>query len=86
MLLNEETKNSFKEKIIVLLFDLILYVPSTIFQLNRDGSSWVEPELSQDKCVLLKGHNAVTPVRLELESSTLPLRHCAPAAAYRDAT
>ena len=28
------------------LFDLILYVPSTIFQLNRDGSSWVEPLLS----------------------------------------
>ena len=27
------------------LFDLILYVPSTIFQLNRDGSSWVEPVL-----------------------------------------
>ena len=24
------------------LFDLILYVPSTIFQLNRDGSSWVK--------------------------------------------
>ena len=28
------------------LFDLILYVPSTIFQLNRYGSSWVEPVLS----------------------------------------
>ena len=28
------------------LFDLILYVPSTIFQLNRDGSSWIEPVLS----------------------------------------
>ena len=28
------------------LFDLILYVPSTIFQLYRDGSSWVEPVLS----------------------------------------
>ena len=28
------------------LFDLIIYVPSTIFQLNRDGSSWVEPVLS----------------------------------------
>ena len=28
------------------LFDLVLYVPSTIFQLNRDGSSWVEPVLS----------------------------------------
>ena len=30
----------------VCLFDLILYVPSTIFQLNRDGSSWDEPVLS----------------------------------------
>ena len=30
----------------VCLFVLILYVPSTIFQLNRDGSSWVEPVLS----------------------------------------
>ena len=28
------------------LFDLILYVQSTIFQLNRDRSSWVEPVLS----------------------------------------
>ena len=27
----------------MLLFDLILYIPSTIFQLCRDGSSWVEP-------------------------------------------
>ena len=27
-------------------FDLILYVPLTIFQLNRKGSSWVEPLLS----------------------------------------
>ena len=25
---------------------LIFYVPSTIFQLNRDGSSWAEPVLS----------------------------------------
>ena len=30
----------------VCLFDLILYVPSTIFQLCRDGSFWVEPVLS----------------------------------------
>ena len=30
----------------VCLFNLILYVPSTIFQVNRDGSSWVEPVLS----------------------------------------
>ena len=28
------------------LFDLILYVLSTIFQLYRDRSSWVEPVLS----------------------------------------
>ena len=30
----------------IFLFDLILYVPSTIFQLNRDRSTWVEPVLS----------------------------------------
>ena len=30
----------------LILFDLILYVPSTIFQLNRNGSSWVESVLS----------------------------------------
>ena len=30
----------------VCLFDLILYLPSTIFQLYREGSSWVEPVLS----------------------------------------
>ena len=70
------------------LLDLILYVPSTIFQLNKDGSSWVEPVLSYDKCVLLKDHNAVPPVRLEptafwsrvKHSTTEPLRslvqHC----------
>ena len=33
-------------EVVVCLFDLILYVPSTIFQLNRSGSSWVEPVLS----------------------------------------
>ena len=32
--------------VIVCLFDLILYVPSTIFQLNRDGSYCFEPVLS----------------------------------------
>ena len=31
---------------IFVLFDLILYVPSKIFQLNRDVSSLVEPVLS----------------------------------------
>ena len=34
------------------LSDLVLYVPSTIFQLCRDRSSWVEPVLSLGKCVL----------------------------------
>ena len=52
--------------LLVCLFDLILYVQSTIFQLKRNGSSWVEPVLSYDKCVLLKDHNAVTSLRLEL--------------------
>ena len=50
-------------------FDLILYVQSTIFHLNRDGSSWVEPVLSKDKCVLFKDHNTVMPVRLEPPAS-----------------
>ena len=30
----------------IYLFDLILNVPSTIFQLYWDGYSWVEPVLS----------------------------------------
>ena len=38
----------------VCLIDFILYVPVNIFQLNRDGSSWAEPVLNKDKCVLLK--------------------------------
>ena len=67
----------------VCLFDLILYVPSTIFQLNRDGSSWVEPVLSKDNCdylnrytsVLLKDHNAVTPVRLKPVASLSRVKH-----------
>ena len=57
------------------LFDLILYVPSTIFQLNKDESSWVEPVLSQDKCVLLKDHNAVTPVRLKPAATRSRVKH-----------
>ena len=59
----------------VCLFDLILYVPSTICRLNRDGSSWVEPVLSQDKCVLLKDHNAVTLVRLEPAAPRSRVKH-----------
>ena len=59
--------NRFKQvlDLFFVLFGLIHYVPSTIFQLCRDGSSWVEPVLSWDKCVLLKDHSAVTLVRLE---------------------
>ena len=34
------------EDCLFVLFDLILNVPSTIFQLYRDGSPWVEPVLS----------------------------------------
>ena len=63
------------KRLFVCLFDLILYIPSTIFQLNRDGSSWVEPVLSNDKCVLLKDHNAVTPVRLELAAPRSRVKH-----------
>ena len=59
----------------VILFDLILYIPSNIFQLNRVGSSCVDPVLSQDKCVFLKEHNAVTPVRLEPAASPSRVKH-----------
>ena len=50
--------------VIVCLFDLILYVPSTIFQLNRDR-----------ECVLLKDHNAVKPVRLEPGAPRSRVKH-----------
>ena len=35
-----------EQNLLFVLFDLILYVPSTILQLNRDGSSWAETVLS----------------------------------------
>ena len=41
----------------------------------RDGSSWVEPVLSWDKCVLLKDHNAVTPVRLKPAALRSRVKH-----------
>ena len=43
---NLKLKNHCMVHVFVCLFDLILYVPSTIFQLNREGSSLVEPVLS----------------------------------------
>ena len=44
-------KSHFYRKNVIILsllffFYLILYVPLTIFQLNMDRSSWVEPVLS----------------------------------------
>ena len=39
--------------VFVCLIDLILYAPSTVSQLYRDGSSWVEPVLSSDKFMCL---------------------------------
>ena len=38
-------------------------------------SSWVEPVLSLDKCVLLNDHNAVMPVRLELAALRSWVKH-----------
>ena len=51
---HQSTELSFTQsfsKRFICLFDLILYVPSTIFQLNRDWSSWVKQVLSWDKCL-----------------------------------
>ena len=65
----------------VCLFDLIIYVPSTIFQLNRDRSSWVEPVLCWGNVSCSRtttqwrrwGSNSRP---FSLESSTQPLSHC----------
>ena len=64
-----------KIEMILFDFDFILYVPSTIFQLNRDASFWVEPVLSYDKWFMLKDHNAVTPVRLEPADPRSRVKH-----------
>ena len=37
--INFDSVITHKAEFLIILFDLILYVPSTIFQLNRDGSS-----------------------------------------------
>ena len=42
----EERAGCFAFIVFRMFFYLILHVPSTIFQLNRDGSSGVEPVLS----------------------------------------
>ena len=52
------------------MFDLILYVPTTTFQLCRDGSSLVEPVVS-----LAQGHSAVTPVRLQRAAPQPRVKH-----------
>ena len=57
----------------ILLFDLITS-QSTIFQLCQDGSSWVEPVLSKNKC-LVQGHNTVTSVRLDPAAPRSRVKH-----------
>ena len=42
-------KENMTAGLIDFLFDLIIYVKSTIFQLCPDRSSWIEPVLSKDK-------------------------------------
>ena len=45
----------FSENLVfICLFDLILFVPVNNFSVTSGWSSWVEPVLSKDKCVLLK--------------------------------
>ena len=51
------------------LFDSLL--PSTIFQLCMNGSSWVEPVLM----CLAQEHNTVMPVRLKPANSGSQVKH-----------
>ena len=48
----KQTNKQTKQYMSLCLCDLIFMSQSTIFQLCRDGSSWVE--VNKDKCVLLK--------------------------------
>ena len=54
---------------------LILYVPSTIFQLLRDGSSWVWTSTKLGIMCLAQGHNTVTPERLEPVAPRSRVKH-----------
>ena len=54
----------------VCLFDLILYVPSIIFQLCKDGSS-----TKVGLMCLAQGHNAATLVRLEHKTPRSRVKH-----------
>ena len=49
-----KTRPIIKQRSILCLFCLILYVPVNFFSVMLDRSSWVEPVLSKNKCVLLK--------------------------------
>ena len=57
------------------LFDLILYVPSIMFQLCRDGSSWVYIRTKLGLLFLAQEHNKVTPVRLKPTAPRSRVRH-----------
>ena len=59
---------------LICLFDLILYIPSTVFQLYRDRSSWLNQYLGRNY-VLVQGHNAVTPVKLGPVAPRSPVKH-----------
>ena len=50
----EKNKVWYFHALVVCLFAFILDIPVNNFQLCPGGSSWVEPELSKDKCVLFK--------------------------------
>ena len=59
----------------VLFFYLILYVPSTIFQLFRDGSSWGLTNTKLGLMCLAQGHYAVPLVRLEPAAPRSRVKH-----------
>ena len=56
------------------MYDLILYVPSTIFQLYRVGSSLVEPVLARTNVSCSRTQRS-DPVRLEPAASRSRVKH-----------
>ena len=68
--------HSFQCSLCICLFNMIIYVPSTIFQLCRDKSSWVEPSGTKlGLMCLAQGDNTVTPVRLQPTAPRSRVKH-----------
>ena len=66
-------RKAWKLTFIFIWFDSLR--PINTLSVTQGWSSWVEPVLSKDKCVMLKDHNTMTPVRLESAAPWSRVKH-----------